>query len=313
MTSLPPFTRPALALVALALALPLAACASIQGAPSETSSGRSMFTDVMPSSEASNPLISADGAGVADSSTEVSSEASRAIIKSGSITIEVESLETGVQAVSDLAASLGGSIAAQHVSEYSSSSRSGFLSVDVPADRFDEAFTELKELGTVRSDERSAEDVTTQHVDLKARVTALQTSVDRLNDMLAGAASTSDLLEIESMLSERQANLDGLEAQLQSLENRVAESNIQVMLSEPSVLPGGGPQSFWDALKVGLVSIGSFAASAVIVLGVALPWLVVLTVIAAAVIIPLRSRRKRRAATPTSVDATDSVANTEER
>ena len=309
-------TRPVLALAALAITLPLAACSSMSGAESAPAIGGAAVEDMDVTRSQSNPFMPTDGS-VAESGDPAQQEADgsqtdQSIIKTGSITIEVENLETGVEAVAEIAEGLGGSVASQHISEYSGTNRNGYLSIDVPADRFDDAFDELSGLGTVRSDERSKDDVTTQHVDLQARVAALQTSVDRLTDMLANAATTSDLLDIERMLSERQANLDGLEAQLRSLEGRVAESNIQVMLSEPSVLPGGGPQSFWDALKVGLASIGSFAASAVIVLGVALPWLVALAIIAAIIVIPLRNRRKRRAATQNPANPTDSVANTPE-
>lgn len=298
-------TRPILVLAALALTLPLAACSSVSGAQSESATGGASMNDTS--------LMPVDGS-VAESADMMSQEidgtqADRSIVKSGSINIEVEALETGVHAVTDIAQTFGGSVSSQHISEYIGSSRSGYVSIDVPAEHFDDTFTKLAELGNVRSDERSTDDVTAQHVDLKARVAALQTSVDRLNDLLASAASTSDMLEIESMLSERQANLDGLEAQLQALEGRVAESNIEVMLTEPSVLPGGGPQSFWDALGVGLASIGSFAASAVIVLGVILPWLVIAAVIAAAIVIPLRIRKKRR---PTPRTSTKSVANSPE-
>lgn len=233
-------------------------------------------------------------------------DVSRSITQSGSIDIEVDSLTHGITAVTAIAEQLEGSVVSLQSSQYAGTARSGFLSINVPASHFDAAFAKLSEVGTVLREQTATEDVTAQHVDLQARVEALSTSVERLNTLLGDAATTSDVLDIENMLAARQADLDGLQAQLTALEGRVAESNILVTLTEPSVLPGGGPQTFFEALQTGLASVGSFAATATVVLGVLLPWIVILAAVTAAVWLPLRKFRRRRNTHPTP---TDSVAN----
>ena len=55
-------------------------------------------------------------------------------------------------------------------------------------------------------------------VDLDARIKALQTSVDRMTQLLAQATRIEDLLAIETQLSQRQAELDSLKAQRTWLE-----------------------------------------------------------------------------------------------
>ena len=218
----------------------------------------------------------------------------RSVIHTGSLAIEVDSPTEAAERVSAIVSELGGSVTSKSVSNSGSNAESASLQVRVPADKLDEAFGRLGEVGKVLNEERSADDVTEMHVDLEARVEALQASVDRLTELMEGAATTSELLEAESALSQRQQELDGLQAQLTSLEGQVAEANIWISLNTPRVLPGGGPTNFWEALVAGFSSIGDFGKFAMIALGLLLPWLVIAAVVTLAIVIPIRRRRARR-------------------
>lgn len=295
--------RLAVALATLALMLPLAACSAQSGnfampqsgadssAPSDVQL-RDMASVPFDGAEMSGDMLSAEGG----SAGKASDVADRSIIKNGSIDLEVDSTPLAVTAVAKVAADFDGTVVSQQLWNSGGSTQFGSVMLTVPADKFDAALDELGTLGTVRGEQRSSDDVTAMHVDLTARVAALETSVTRLTALMAEASSMTDLLEIEGMLSARQAELDGLKAQLKSLEGQISESSISVSLAEESVLPGGGPKTFLEALSTGIASIGAFASRAVIVLGVALPWLLIAGVIAAAIIIPLKSRRKKRIA-----------------
>lgn len=295
--------RLVIALTALSLALPLAAC-SAQSSTTEMqpySSGSGAESSAQLRDIAATPFDGSHLSGEMPSAEDSAAGASvdvtdRSIIKNGSVDLEVSSTPHAVAAVTSVAAEFDGTVISQQIWNNGGSSQFGSVMITVPADDFDAALDALGKLGTVRSEQRSSDDVTAQHVDLAARVAALETSVKRLSTLMEEASNMSDLLEIESMLSARQAELDGLTAQLKSLEGQISESSISISLSEQSVLPGGGPQNFVDAIKIGLASIGAFASSAVIVLGVALPWLLIAAVIVAAIVIPLRAHRRKRAA-----------------
>ena len=168
------------------------------------------------------------------------------------------------------------------------------LTVRIPSEKFDEAFEALGELGTPLNENRSAADVTAQHVDLQARVESLQTSVTRLTDLMQGAATTSELIEAESALAARQAELDSLTAQLEMLEGQVSESTIWVSFTTKSALPGG-PANFWEGLLAGLNSLTVAGAGALVMLGVLLPWLVIAAIVTVVVVMLVRSSRKRKA------------------
>lgn len=179
------------------------------------------------------------------------------------------------------------------------------LVIRVPAEQLDGVLDKIKQLGTVNSVSLNASDVTQQKQDISARITALQTSVDRLLDLMSKAADTADLIAIESALSSRQAELDSLITQRDYLDDQIDYSTIDVeFVSEGTVAPGS-PDSFWDGIVAGWNSLVAFLAGFVVVLGVLIPWLALLGVLAAIVVaIIVRVRRRRRTAEP--------GANTEE-
>ncbi|NLB46424.1 MAG: DUF4349 domain-containing protein, partial [Microbacteriaceae bacterium] len=222
------------AVAALALSITLAACSS-GFAGNEAGSMRDAA--VAPA-DGSYEIAATDMAsGDAASTQSALTATGRSVISQGSIAISVADAKASAESVTLIAKGLGGYVESQNVSGESASTQGASLTIRVPASQFDVAFTELQSLGSVLEESRSAQDVTAQHVDLQARVAALQASVDRLTELMAGAATTSELIEAESALAARQADLDGLQAQLASLEDQVGEATIWVSLTVRTALP----------------------------------------------------------------------------
>lgn len=272
-----------LALIATALLIaPLSACAADGGTGGHNS---------VPDAPSEANFASSESQKISDSTAE----SGQSIIQNGDLTIVVKDPTTAAEEVTATAEKFGGYVESQTISKATGGEpASASLSVRVPSAKVDEAFEALAEVGDVTSQNRSATDVTAEHVDLKARVAALEESVSRLKELMSGAASTSELIEAESALSQRQQELDGLKAQLKALEGQVDEASISVMLTTESVIPGG-PSSFWDGLLAGFASLGAAGAGALVVLGILLPWLVLGGIIALIVIWIVRSRRRARA------------------
>lgn len=236
----------------------------------------------------------------------------RSLVRSASIELTVASVPASVEKVTGVASEHGGTVSSQTVSDSGGTHPSAQLALRVPADQLDATISDLSTLGEVRSEHRSTDDVTEAHVDLAARVKALSASVDRLTALMQGAASTSELIEAESALSARQQELDGLKAQLESLEGQIDQADVWVSLQEQSALPGG-PRGFWDAIVAGISSIGAFFAGAFVALGFALPWLLLVAILGLAVYLPVRARKRRARATQVAgkglrAEPTDSVA-----
>lgn len=287
-------TRVAAALLSALAVLSLAACSGANSLPGASGGG--------------DAGLAAPDRLASDASKGAAETADRSIIRTGSLSLEVSSPAKAADEIETIVSGLGGSVASQSIAQRGGTAVGGSVSVRVPVDRFDEAFEKLAAVGAVQREDRSALDVTAEHVDLRARVDALEVSVARLTELMRGAASTGDLLAAESALSERQQELDGLKAQLKALEGEIEQATIWIELSVPQVLPGGGPTNFGDAIAAGVKSLGDFGLAAFIAIGFLLPWLLVLAVIAAAIVVPLRIRARKRAAALASAGALGGVA-----
>jgi Ca-activated chloride channel homolog len=171
-----------------------------------------------------------------------------------------------------------------------SSSPTVDLVVRIPADKLDGVLADAKKLGTVESMSIGHTDVTSQRVDLDARVEALQTSVDRLLQLMGRAGNVADLLAAESSLTQRQAELDSLRAQRAALGDQISYATINVNLStKPTVTQGG----FLGALQHGWQSLLSAVHGVVMAVGFLIPWIPVLGVVMFVVVLALRRRRFR--------------------
>ncbi|MCV7411221.1 DUF4349 domain-containing protein [Mycobacterium florentinum] len=176
-----------------------------------------------------------------------------------------------------------------------SSSPAVDLVLRIPADKLDGVLADAKKLGTVESMSIGHNDVTSQRVDLDARIEALQTSVNRLLDLMRRAGSVADLLAAESALTQRQADLDSLRAQRASLGDQISYATINVNLSaQPTV----ARQGFLGALEHGWQSLTSTAYGVVLAVGFLLPWTPGLAILVLIVALVLRRRPFRRGQRP---------------
>ncbi|WP_200331732.1 DUF4349 domain-containing protein [Leucobacter sp. L43] len=273
-------------LTAALLLVPLSACT---GAEPADSGAPSSGAAPAPRSASSEPGAASDEASGQDVSTE------RSVIRTGELLIEVSDPSGAMDRVRAIVTDLDGTIESEHVQRSGDGANAeASMTVRVPSQRLDDAFSELAGVGSVVSQSRSAVDVTAERVDLQARVEALERSVQRLTDLMSGAATTGELIEAESALAERQQELDGLRAQLEVLEGQVDEATVTVTLSAPSALPGGGPANFWEGLLTGFASMGAAASGALVLLGVLLPWLLLGALGAGAAWFAVRRTRRRR-------------------
>jgi len=237
--------------------------------------------------------------GDAAASTDGSSATQeRQVVQTGTVSMRVKDAAKSTQAVVTLVETSGGRI--DDRSEQATTDESGGsanLVVRVPADKVDATITALKDLGTVDSVDLKATDVTGAAQDLDARIHALQISVTRMEDLLAKATTSKDVIDAESALTERQSNLEELQAERARLADQVSLSTLTIDIYGPDVAQSvetEGPSNFFDALAVGWTSLVDVIKGAVIVLGVLLPWLVLAGAVAAGVVAFVRWRRTRR-------------------
>ena len=214
------------------------------------------------------------------------------IVTTGSVSMTVADPAAAADKFVAATTAAGGRVQSQ-TEQTGSGSPAVDLILRIPSDKVDAVLADIDEYGVVESKSINYDDVTSQRVDLDARIKALQTSVTRLLDLMGKAANTSDLLAAETSLTQRQSELDSLRAQRATLGDQISYATINVSLSSESRLSEEG---FVGAVKQGWRALVSGAVGLAHVIGFLLPWLPVFLVIAA-VVWALRRRRRRRAPT----------------
>lgn len=223
--------------------------------------------------------------------------ADRRVIRDGEATLVVDDITGATEKLTKLAAEYDGYV--EHIGSSSSSDEttdatSGWMTLRIPADRLDGARSNLADIGDVSRIEVSERDVTSQAIDLEARIDSLQASVDRLAELMDEAGSVGDLLEAESALSERQSQLESYQRELDHLDDQVSMSTLDIELTRDREAASTDPAGFGDGLLTGWNGLIVFLNGLVVAFGFLLPWIGVLGVAGLIVWFIVRLIRRRR-------------------
>ena len=95
----------------------------------------------------------------------------------------------------------------------------------------------LGNIGEVRTQTVTADDVTERIVDLESRIKTAEVSVERLQALLAEATDIKTIANVENQLLQRETDLETLRGQLRTLQDRVALATITLTLTEALANP----------------------------------------------------------------------------
>jgi hypothetical protein len=103
----------------------------------------------------------------------------------------------------------------------------------IPATQADSALNELKKLGRLVQEQQNSSDITSQYVDLTARLSNARNSELRLLGLLRDrTGNLRDVVEMEREIASVRESIERMEAQQKDLNNRVQYVTIQLELSE---------------------------------------------------------------------------------
>ena len=106
-------------------------------------------------------------------------------------------------------------------------------SLHVPADQLDATLAEVKTLGRVESENQGGQDVTSQYVDLQARLVNARNTEQRLTDLLRNrTGKLSDVLEVEQELDRVRGQIEQVEAERKTMANRVSFATLNATITE---------------------------------------------------------------------------------
>src|SRR5690625_1854490 len=247
--------------------------------------------------EAANGPAAFDGS--AQSAVDVRA---REVITTAEVTIVVPDPSASAAEVVQLAADAGGRVDQRSVRTEERTTTEeiplpgAWLRARVPAEELDSFLEDLEEVGEVLEVMQSSEDVTQTAQDLDARIEALETSTERLLEIMADASDSADLIAAEEALSQRQAELESLQSQRNFLADQVAMSTVTVNL-RADYAPTIEPSGFLGGLQAGWHALISFVAALLAFAGMLVPWLPVIALPVALVFWVRHRRRRTRAAT----------------
>ncbi|WP_159448755.1 DUF4349 domain-containing protein [Demequina sp. NBRC 110053] len=244
-------------------------------------------------------------------------DAGRSIIVTGEMYITVDDPIAAADEVADVVQGAGGRIDARDEEAPSENfGGSASMTLRIPSGDLDAVVDDLRGLGDVDRFSTSNADVTNEVTDLEAQVSTLRASTQRIESLLVEAEDIADIIKLEDELASRQAELESLEARQRGLDDAVSMSTIHLSLTtEPAVIVDDDPRSFWDGLVAGWAGLVGFLSGLLVVVGVLLPWLVLLAVVAAvvlAIVRAMRARKLRRAEMPAS-GPTDAAPHANDR
>ena len=106
------------------------------------------------------------------------------------------------------------------------------LVIRIPAENLDQFTDQVGEKANVTSTSESTENVTLQYVSIESRINALKIEEERLLELLSKADNMSDLLTIESRLTDVRYDLEQIHSQMLVMKNRINYSTIHLDITE---------------------------------------------------------------------------------
>lgn len=236
----------------------------------------------------------ASGASVDQASIQAA-EDGRHVIYNVDLYIETENLVRSTQQAIALAESAGGFVAR----EDTFGDDSATLTLRVPADDHTSIVTQLENLGEVTERSRHAEDVTSEVVDVDARIQSQERSIARIRELLDEAGDLSDIVSIESELARREANLDSLLSRQAELGSLTTLATITVTFVQEGAADvdaeSDDPPTFLSGLESGWTAFVAAVTYVSAGFGALLPFLAVAAVVGAPFLV-LRRRKNAEGA-----------------
>ena len=250
-------------LLALVMVLGMTACgASVNGVKYESADMAATESYSMPAEapmafeeaemswDGGEYKMSGSGLAQTDAQTTAQQNGAKKIYRA---TLELQTLEfeKANEDIDRLINETGGWVEQKDVSTYSSSYRSAYYTVRVPAAKFESFCAGVGELCHVTYSTSSAEDISESYYDTKARLETAQIKLERLQTLLKDADNMADIITIESAISDTEYQIDYLSGTLRSYDSLVDYATVCLNLNEVYRLSNteDAPKSFGEKLS----------------------------------------------------------------
>jgi hypothetical protein len=201
----------------------------------------------------------------------------RLVIKNANLAISVEDPTISMETISKMAEAMGGFVVSADM--YQQTLSNGVkvpqvtMTIRVPAEKLDEAMATIKaetDLPVI-SENISSQDVTADYTDLNSKLTNLEAAEKQLQEIMASANRTEDVLAVYSQLVSVREQIEVTKGQMLYYERSAALSAITAQLyanaaTQPLTIGGWQPKGVakeaLQSLINALQSIGNFVIRA---------------------------------------------------
>jgi hypothetical protein len=171
----------------------------------------------------------------------------RKIIRNADLHLEVEGYDATYAKIGEIVAAERGFVAGANTQRLANGKIRATVTVRIPPERFEAALGRFRDLGTVRHQNITSQDVTKAYVDLQARLGAKESLVERLKKVLAEAkGSVKELMEVEVQMGKTLEEIEAIKGELKYYDNLVGLSTIILQISEKDL---GQPFEYVQTLQ----------------------------------------------------------------
>jgi Domain of unknown function (DUF4349) len=193
------------------------------------------------------------GASAAPEPPAVGADVDAKIIRTGSMDLEVSNVPEAIREARDAIRNMGGYVGASQTSNIDDQPFAQ-ITYRIPVDRWEDALDALRgvdgDTTKVVSEQTDSVDVTSQVVDLDARIRNLRASETALVAIAQDAVRIQDILDIQARITEIRGQIEQLEAQQNALADQTSYATLTVTYQLPVVAAIEVQAEGWDATAI---------------------------------------------------------------
>ena len=222
----------------------------------------------------------------------------RKIVTNVDMNIRVDDVNGAMELVTNLVDTSGGFVVSVSRTEDEFESFA-FMSFRVPSNNLEVTLSRVRDISErVERENRSSQDVTTEFVDIEARLGNLRAAEQQLMVLFERSGKVSDVLEVQRELTNMRGQIESLQGRLNYLSQTTATSLVSVWFhpttsTAPISDPGWSPSETARGATRGLAAFGRWAADVAITVAIFSPvWVPIVVIVLGVVLWDQRRQRK---------------------
>lgn len=171
---------------------------------------------------------SSDASGQESSNVSVEGEK---MIYTARLEVETTNFDDSVLALDQIVEAKGGYYETRSSSNYDTYRYANYT-IRIPAEQYSDFLSQVGQACHVLSTDEERQNVSEIYYDIETRLATQRTKLERLQELLQEAENMSDIITIESAISETELNIEQLTGSLRNYDNRVDYATVTISLRE---------------------------------------------------------------------------------